>query len=173
MNTLRQEVLTETYIDLQKMVYMVTNKIALRYGVPFEDLIGVSHQIFVKECDRYDSKHGASISSWIYSKVNWGLLSFMRKEYRHLHLGNLDDAPEQTCPPNTFLAEIKSELSEDANSIVALVLDTHNDFALLCKWRKTRTRRAALNALVEHLEDVGWTEEKIELHFNEIRKALI
>ena len=169
---LRDMQLTAAYEDLQRLVYFITHRFAKKYGVPFEDLISEAHVIFMEQYARFDPSRGSHLSSWIYLKVRFGLVSFMRKQYKHLRLASIDEAPEQSCDPEIFLTDLRGSLSEEANAIVSLVLDMPKDFELLLRINRANTKRAVLSSIHEHLTDQGWTEDEVEKYVSEISAVL-
>lgn len=164
--------LNTAYEDLQQMVFYITQGFARTYNLRFDDLVGEAHVIFTKEYARFDPSKGAKLSSWLYSKIWWGLTSFMRKELRHHHLDNVDDIAEQSCAPNLFMAELRTSLSDEANSIVALILDTPRDFELLLCMNRANSRQRVLATLREHLDDAGWTDAEVDRYLCEIACVL-
>lgn len=169
---LRQEDLADAYQDCHEIVYQIVHKTAARFGLSFEDLVSEAHRLLVKAYDTYDRSKGAALSTWVYSQVNWGLLSFMRKELRHHHLVNTDDLPEQSVDPDLFLTTLRSDLTEDANVVVSLILDSSSDFQRLCKWNRASTKNHVLNTLRECLEDMGWQARDIKRAMREIGDVL-
>lgn len=165
---LRKEILTDAYHDLRLLVYQITHRFSKRYSIPFEDLVSESHVLFVEAYDKYDRAKGASLSSWVYAQVSWGLMTFMRKELKHRGLKTLEEAPEQTQNPHLYLMELQSELSEDARGILSVLLSSGKDFSIMCRWSRADTHTKAMNVLREHLEDLGWQAREIARGLEEL-----
>lgn len=168
MSTLASLQLNSAYEDLQQMVFYITQNFARTFSLQFDDLIGEAHVIFTKEYQRFDPEKGTKLSSWLYTKIWFGLMSFMRKELRHHHLDNVDDLQERSCNPNLFLSDLRGSLSEEANAIVSLILDTPRDFELLLCMNRANSRQRVLATLREHLGDSGWDDDDVERHITEI-----
>lgn len=172
---LRNDILTAAYEDLRPAIFEITGRFAWRYRFHFDDLLSESHRIFVREFERWhasDRKDKAALSSWIYGKVTWGLMSFVRKEIKHHNLPNADDFDTRSEDPNLFLFELRSELSADANAIVSLVLNAPADLMALLKWNKPTSRTAVIQSIREHLEDSGWQREEVKRYMAEISAVL-
>lgn len=181
----REDVLAESYEDLHAMVKDIAKRYALRYGVRSEDMVSQAHLIFVKACDSYNPKKGSKLSSWLYAKLGWGLVSFMRKEYPHLKTKSIEsiiqelndrgepcDFVEPSVEPNNFLFELTSELSHDAQKIIELVIGKQNDFQRLCRYNRVNDWEKARESLHETLQDIGWEQERITERIVEIQRAM-
>jgi len=171
--SLRADIISEAYEDLRLMVFNIAHRFSAKFKIPFEDMLGQAHVIFIQQMDRYDPAHGAKLGTWIFSKVTWGLMSWMRTELRHWHLDDADELDEEASNADSrFLVEIVSELSDDARAVVQLILDAENDFKLTCRWNRAHTRSGMLRSLREHLEDIGWHSRQIKTCIQEIRHVL-
>jgi hypothetical protein len=175
--SLQQDAIAETYADLRLLVYQLTHRFARRYHIEFEDLISESHVIFVKACQRYDPTGGMSISSWVYSKLWWGLIDHMKREMRH-HLAhrheNIDDHQhiESGREAPDFLIGVRNELNFDASAIISLIVNANNDLAIVCKWNNVRRKGGFKKAIKEHLYDMGWTREEVKQSFKDIAAVI-
>lgn len=169
---LQHQITNTTYEDLSHLVFQVTHGFARRYNIPFRDLVSEAHIIYVEQVERYDKTRGTALSSWVYTKVWFGLMSYVRRGFKRPPHVELEEAPEPATPPDLFLHDLRDELSADARTVVSLLLDSGRDFSLLCKWNRARTRTSMLKTLREHLEDIGWSAEQIGEAFDEIRDAL-
>ncbi len=169
---LQHQIINTTYDDLSHLVFQVTHGFARQYNIPFQELVSEAHMIYVEQVPRYDRTKGTALSSWIYTKVWFGLMSYVRNGFQRPPHVELEEAPEVSTPPEQFLLDFRDELSEDARTVVGLLLDSRRDFSLLCKWNRVRTRKQMLKTLREQLRDEGWSSRKIFVAFFEIREAL-
>lgn len=192
--------LNSEYDDLHDLVYHIAGKFSRKYAIPVSDLIGPAHAVYVRERERWHKgAKKAALSSWLYTKIWYGLMSFVRREiiYRtrmgestEPHVESVDslwvdlEGEEYQSPLHSDLIsytynyrlELEGELSQQAATVVSLVLDVHSDFAMVYSWhthnRKKVEPHHMLNALREHLGDCGWPMATIEAAFSEIRKML-
>lgn len=196
---LQRLILNSDFEDMHDLVFYVVGKFARRYFIPTEELIGPANSIYVREYHRWQAgDKQASLSSWLYQKIWYGLMSFVRREIvfrsrfgycteitgvRHtssradLEGENVEDETplEQalTTQPNNYRLELESELSEAAQGVVRMLLDARTDLALTFSWQTAKAprvrRKHMLRALREHLDDLGWPREKVDNSFREIR----
>lgn len=169
---LRSVAMEATYEDLQLLVYQATHKIATRYQIPFEDLLSEAHCCFVRAFDTYTPEKGASMSSWVYSKVTWGLQTFLRKELRHHNQPRIDDQPELAYDPGRPVSELYSDLSDEAQEVVRVLLESPKDFSRLCRWNDVASKDTLRETMSEHLQDRGWSVFAVRESFQEIAEAL-
>lgn len=168
----QRELLDDAYGDTKALLYQAANYYAARYRVPFEDLLSEAHLIFAKEAARYDSTKGASFSSWLYAKVRWGIVTYMRGEYPHLRLPSLEDeeVPEVGVIENTFAADLKSEVSKDARFVVRTLLNAPKEYSRLCRFNEVESKAAVLDVMEYYLSELGWSFDRIEDTFDELRR---
>ncbi len=180
-SALRNDIIAETFVDLCGMVYSIAHRFSRQYQVRFDDLLSLARVEFVRACDSFNPKKGTKLSSWIYSKVAWALLSYIRHERRHKELVSLDElieagsyhpAYERISVPEGFIWEFKTELSRSASRVVDLVTNSTDDFILLLRWNKALTSTEVKNTISEHLVDSGWEKGRVRRCIQEINSVL-
>jgi len=179
-------VLSETYVELQPIIFRIIHKFHSRYGIPLEDLVPVAHKSFVRSCMRYDRTKGTALSSWVYQKL-WGdLMDFTRTETRwrrhHASLEELVSDIEERASrvetllpkthPDTFMTELKDRLSANAQVVVKIVLESPKAFSKKCAKKNVRTSSALKRALQAYLREMGWQSSKIKQTFEELIETL-
>ncbi len=174
LTALERDVINETYADLQKFVYLIAHRFAAGSGLPFEDLRSVADFYYVKAYKSYRPDCGAKLITWVGFVVTKQLQTHLKKEFRFKNTHQLCEINEDIVGFTTnssFLLELREFCGEDANLIVDLLLDSNSDLQVLLKWRtkgKNVTRTKAKQVLIEHLEDIGWTKDRIAQSFEEI-----
>jgi DNA-directed RNA polymerase specialized sigma24 family protein len=172
LSSLEQDALTETYNDVRLLIYKVTHHFTARSGLPFEELLGESHYIFARAYRNYSSKRGAKFSSFLYFSLHCELKNFIKKQFKHRNLLEVNEEVVGTEDANTFAVGVQSELGADAQAIVQLILETPADIDTLFRWNRVKGKRGVLICLREHLTDIGWSVEQIRDTFSEIQTVL-
>lgn len=167
------QAVTDTYEDVKMLIYKMSHKYAARHRVAFEDILSEAHRTFMRcfynyNPTRFQTK--AKFSSYLYFALSCELSTHLKKEHRHRgHLEIKEELVGAAEHDANFRVMLESELSEDAKAVVALLLDTPSDMAVLFKWHDVRGKRGCLVALRDHLEDIGWGAKRISESFNEIK----
>lgn len=170
--------MTDAYLQNRDTIYAITRRFAWKYRFHFNDLLSAAHKEFVRAFDRFHSStrtDKAALSSWIYFNVTTALMSFVRKEIKHHNLPDVTEHNMRTTPPDHFLFEFQSELSQDARSIIQLILDAPEDLITLFRWNSSKrglTQVGALRSIQDHLETLGWTRDQVKKNFHEIIAVL-
>lgn len=164
---------TETYLDVQKMIFKVAHTYSHRNGLPFDEVLSAAHFVFMRAFHyRYRPKgKPASFSTRLYNSLNWELRDFLKKESKHQgHLEiNEEIVGAQEYDANFRVMLDTEQLSEDAKAIVALVLDRSEELTPLLRWQNVQGKKGYLAALEEHLSDLGWTVDRVQESFAELR----
>lgn len=174
--SLSNDAMTETYKDVEMMIYKIVHRFSACYRMPFEDLLSEAHLTFVRAYQKYDParfEKKAKFSSYLYFALSCDLRTFMKKQRKHLNLLEVKEEMVGSECHRAFRVIMESELSEDARQVVGMVLDTPSELVALFKWNRVKTPAGTLHSLREHLlHDVGWTARRVTRTFDEIRQAL-
>lgn len=179
---LREIAWTDTYEDVEKLIYDTVHQFNRRYGVDVEESIGVGKEIFMKVLTSpigrggYDRSRG-SFTNWLRFKIWHELLERKEKEarnYSRLKRVDVEDWSRFTvaAPPPGRWAEIREELSTDAKMIVHVMLDPPLDVTATLKALGTPTPHRMRRAVMEFFCDLGWSKERVADSFNEIRRVI-
>lgn len=173
---LRKDALSETYTDIEKLIYDIVWKFKDRYGGDIGELVAEANLIYVLAFDSYNETKGA-LSTWMHFCIRKGLLDFLKSTRQQNRYGlkfyPLSEAKGvsiQKFRP-LHLLEMLEEVGEDAKVVIRLVFyppegitkeDLEGGFSA-CRCRRY---------LRQYLHDLGWTGRRIKESFQEIRRIL-
>lgn len=184
MNTsLRKDILTETYEDMQNLVYKTAWNFYRKYGGDIEDLIGQANLIFIHAVDHYDENKGTEFTTWLVNDINYWLRIYMRDERRQIYLplssvlDNEDINFDIPVQDDFSVLELLDEIEKDAHTIIQLFLDTPKDaieeYMYRAKGKKGRHFEGFMKRrLKNRLRQMGWTITRIKEAFNEIKEVI-
>lgn len=172
----------ERYEEVRALIYSQVNKFARQYGGDVDDLAGDAHVHFMRGDQRYTSGETATgkpieqpYHVVIKNHVWYGLFDQMRTRVRRHNTAAMQQAGETDVllADNEFNADIMAiDSSDDARLVLGLVLDPPAELhrAAQAKGGEPRNVRSTVRA---HLTRQGWTTERINTAFEEIRKELV
>lgn len=151
-----------------------------------EDLYGAAEEAYAKARLSYDPSQG-SFPAWIRYKVWKGLLSHVAQEVKWQKAGgrrkdvcdlqnHLDHIPSKE---RFYLPRFLVDLSEDACFVVYLTITLPIDVRLVLlshknkQWRSENSPTAIRHAIRVCLSDNGWTQERINKAFTQVKEALL
>lgn len=182
MNTaLREAALTDTFEDVEKLIYDTVHQFNRRYGVDVEESIGVGKEIFMKVLTApigrggYDPTRG-SFTNWLRFKVWHELLERKEREARDYSRLKRVDAElgvvADRTPPLGRWAEIRDELSTDAKMVAHVFLDPPLDVkaSLMEMGRPTPFRMQ--RAVMDFFTTMGWTRDRVLESFGELQRVV-
>jgi len=173
--TYSQQAATIEYRGVERMVKMLTGRVAARYGMQPEDLESVANLAYAKAYDSFNPNVGR-FSSWVWLKVSRGLTDFANRVKPTL---SLDDETSDGRPYADFLAspaEFDREgfvdgLSSAARTVVGLLLDVPGDLKTIMNYNATPGKQRSI--LRGWLKKLGWTFREATAAFCEIKDAII
>ena len=177
----QQDAMAEAFEDLKNMLYTLVKRFRARYRLTgtrfeFDELMAEANYQFVEAWIRYDGEHG-SIQTWVYYRVWINLFEKFRRYTRTASrtpiqtLSNkLGSCPLDTLPNKTAsairLVELMDELTEDAATIVKLVIDKPGYV-----WRAENVSSNKM-ILRSYMRQLGWSVQRINNSFEEIASVL-
>lgn len=171
--TARHRLMTETYEDVERLIWDVVHKFHAKHG----DRYGTRQELFSEGCfaflrayQRYNPSKG-SFSTYVRNMTNYLLLELTRSETkRRIRMNVSDDDTEVADTSSPFsLSEFLDEVSEDTRAIVMLVLDTPGDLLHAMRGEDNDNIQYLLR---QYLVGLGWAKERIAECFTEISHAL-
>lgn len=175
--TLRKDILTETYKDMQKLVAGAAWNFWYIYGGDVDDLIAQANLIFIDAFDTYDSSR-SKLTTWLTFKIRKGLFEYMRNGNGHrLMHARIDDEfiKKQPAPNGDFsVIELVDEMEQDARIVLQLFLETPREVMvnILNSNRRIDHAQAHMRKrLRNRLRQMGWTVRRIRKAFEEIKNA--
>ncbi len=171
MSALAVDARTETYIDLEGMIYAAVYRFTRRYRVEFDEALAIANLAFCQSFEGYDRKR-ASFRTRVYQKIWSTLLEWHRTMMRRHILGKVVDVDlERIHTPDDNIWDLVEELSSDAQSVARAVLDSPREIVhdILVNGDSPRAVR---NALRDFFEDCGWSTSRLAAASEELSKAL-
>lgn len=162
---------TETYEDVRLLLYRIVHNFVRCYGLPFDELLGEAHYAFARALRRHKKHPQVKFSTMVYFMATMRLKTYVKKLNKHRnHL----EIKEELCgceDHNSYLLTLRGELTEDANVVVSLLVESNEDMQLLLRLKgRPRSAQGVRGVLKEHLLDIGWNKGRIEQTFSELRQ---
>ena len=164
----------EAYGTTENILHSLTRKFVERYGGDHSEILSECHVAFMGACSSYDPDRGAKFSTWCQLKVAKGLLTHLRNmARRHARFPTeevwLEEVPERE---NTPIMKRLQELSDDARTVAALVIDSPYELRCLIAGEGRKTPKRVRHWLGSFLGGIGWTTARIAESFAEIAEAV-
>ena len=166
-------VLSETYEDVKKMLYRLSWKMVSKCGGEFDDWLSIANKIFVEAYLDYDATKGSQFSTWVYNRVSYAFWDFItdNKKYQDRFGESNQLLAESSDSKPHRLDGILKELSEDAKTIVQLIIDTPGDLVSIIRVKKPEKQRRAIWKYLRGL-GVEWSLGRVVNSFDEIREVV-
>jgi sigma-70-like protein len=196
MTSLAKQAVTETYEEVKNLIYSIVRKFSHSHGGNFEELLSEAHEHFMTAYAKYD-RDRAAFTTYLHflttnlmkttaTRIANGKdrlvtesdidLSAVLGQNDPDSLGNpLDLLPDHRT--STFnLNDFLKGLSRDAKAMVKAAIEGPREI-ILAAWQGAgkqgpENMKNMRRALVEYFEDEGWDEERIEVAFGEVQKAM-
>ncbi len=181
---LRKDILTETYKDMQGLIFETCWRYWKQHGGNIDDLIGQANLSFIRAVDSHNETQ-SKLTTWIVVCIKNDLRNYMIKEYKHTHIASIDDEDVYdyqniTTPNNSFsVIELLDEMEKDAHIILQLFLETPKeviDNVLVEGKQMNRIQRHMKSSMKKRLRNrlrqMGWTLQRIAKSFNDIKEAI-
>ena len=176
--TKRQKLTTKR--QLFKLATDVAHQFCKRYGyhddkgsISARDMRQIARMAAIEAIESHDPKLG-DIGQRVRFCVNRELFEVMRTAARRHRICQQERPNEKNdltgfgFKPSKFqLVDFLDELSEDAKTIVQIVLTTPGEIFQLTGCARAKA------ALLSHLESLGWQTEMALVAFSEIKEALV
>lgn len=159
--------MTETYRDMESLIYHLANPFCRDHrSIPQDEALSVLRITFTEAYRSYDPKKGASFSTWFQWLGTKRLLNLLKKKIETVPI-----EVDVVDPCSSCFLDFIDELSEDAQIVVGLVLETPKELLRLIRdeWHPKRKTRDNLR---RYLVGLGWSIDRVKESFGEIRRAL-
>jgi len=183
---LEQDILTESFKEIQNMLHKIVLSHYQTYGGDLDDLFSEAQEIFLLAHMRHDELK-SSLNTWIYFIVSHGLKDYCRRESRRLHgcknvsLENLTSRNPTSILPVPIKLEAKkkrkdlevllSQVGDDCKNIIYLILFPPQDFEEEASRQKKPSQWK--NFIREYLHfNMKWTINRTKKAFNELKRAM-
>lgn len=154
---------------VKKMAWNYAKMFKADYG----ELYSVACQAWCEAYQDYDAEK-AALTTHIYHRVRGALLSWRRSAAQHytqqkcIDPVKLANTPQADTRRTWSVLSLLAEVSEDAEVVLLLVVDTPNDLELL----GLTPAKIRVNLRRYLRESLGWTAKRIVETFDEIRAVL-
>jgi hypothetical protein len=178
----------ETYEEVRKLIYHMVHLFRRKHGGDFEELVAEANLAFAKAYRKYDYTFGCPFTSYLCVAIYRHLLRKKQKEMRRKKLwsvsidqlmgsegyGTIAASIVDDVGDTSYLVSRLEELSDDASTVVDLIVASPKEFASVVadsggatgcnRWR---------GILREYLRGMGWTNLRVSESFDEIGYALM
>ena len=172
MLTMTRDPRTETYRDVEKLIYRTCYDFARRYGGDIDELVSTGNEAYACAYNSYDPSRNALFSTWVRTQVWYALMNERKARYRIRERCAGDDTETWARNESEFdMDEFAIGLSPDSQHILGLlqtppaaladVATAKGDHGI--NWRST---------LKSYLRAAGWTHARVAESFAEIAQAL-
>jgi DNA-directed RNA polymerase specialized sigma24 family protein len=169
---LRKRALTETYYDLEQVIYKIIWNHIKKYGGDFEELKAEANLIYILAYDSYQETIG-NITTWICFCLRTGLINHCKNKSKQLpiHSELYNNIIDKKSFSPSYLLETFDEIHTDSKTIFEIILYppkglSNEDLEKGFKAHKTRIY------LRNYLKKLGWTGKRIKESFTEIKRIL-
>ena len=154
---------TQAYLSVQDLIYSLCWRFLKQYGGEWEEVLSIAHESFMDAYNSFDASR-SRLTTWTQIKVWGGLMDAHRQEQSSRRwIPRQQDADLDSLQSRSHfdLPKLLNEISEDANTMIRLALNSpHPRAGGIRTW------------LIRSLLDAGWAAERITESFQEIREIL-
>lgn len=161
----------QSFIDVERLIFYLIGRFQRQYGGDIEDLESHAHEIFMEVFFKWDKRRPFTDELTYKLWTRW--LNTRSKElHRQCLLPQLDiEIASMHAPAILDFQNFLDSLSIDSEEVVDLVLYPPPNLKRQIIW-KGSTPRNVRSSLRQWLKNHGWTTERINSAFTEIRIAL-
>lgn len=180
----------ETYEDVEKLIYHTVWGFISSHGGDFDELCSIANQVFMDVYNGgWQPDKGTTFTGFLALCITRRLQDNYWNEKRH-QMASLDYSNECSYDDGTFgsvssagevedyrcstkfnFSDFTEEMSEDAKTVVKLVLETPAELTEVAmgKGGDPRNWRSTIR---DFLCSIGWSYERVSKSFNEVRGTL-
>jgi len=162
----------EAYVSIQDLINKLCWKHCKKTGDDFDDSLQSARLCFLKQYPKFDSEK-ASLCTWTYNTITWEYKSRNRKKILNKKREGSqynDDKDIRSIHSISFMPDLIDELSEDALTIVSLILDSPSSLQSCIKGHGKS--KACIRVLRGYLLGMDWSRPRISKAFYQIKKAI-
>lgn len=170
MTNLQSDIVSEAYKDLERWIHKTVHDFAKTTRMAnYDDLFDEAQDAFLRATRSYNPSRG-SITNHVRRVIWFHLLTWRRKQQMLLQREEpMEVLPERGTDPKFQLEQFNEFLSNDAKTVVRLVLDSHLQLDQVIQ---TKNKRYAFSSLKAYLKSVEWSDDRVENTIAEIWRAL-
>jgi len=180
MSTLIEDAMTETYVDVERLIKHTVSHFIKRHGTSwgtFDELFSHANESFMVAWHGYKPERGASFSTWCRWVVSKNLSEHQRTAIYRSRKAQIDycDMTEIHVADNTNYAnviDIFDELDDDAGFVAHLTLNPPQALEPYLAKKKGHSARNQRAVIRQYLYDMEWSAKRIDKAFKKIGEAL-
>ena len=173
MGTLKQQAISETYTDVEKLIHNICHKFIKRHFNPFneyDDLSSEANLLFLDAYQNYNPEKGP-FTNHIHFTIWHGLLEKMENSFKKI---------KSVCEVNEFLPaknettsldDLLCDLSNDGKTMINLIRSSPKEIQQIMRTEKPHVRRPHCK-LKSIMKGIGWSSEQIIKTINEIKEVI-
>jgi DNA-directed RNA polymerase specialized sigma subunit len=153
---------------VQKLIYAMAHKFSSTYPISYEECLSEGYWAFMRACEKFQPDRGMKFSSWVYSRVWYGLKDLVTKRSKDpITFIEIDEDLFGEAPAvKSESLEMIEDLSQDAREIISLLMETPEEIM----GGMSATPRQFLKAVKNYLIRKGRCPKQIDAAHQEIRQ---
>lgn len=158
------------YKDVERLLFKLAWDTHHRYSIPFDECLSECNMAFVKAFNwRHDPSKGTKFSTTCCNIAKWRLRSLVigRAEADPVLEVNEELLEGLETPPAFHATDLVSDLGEDVQSLLQLLLDVPKDLLGV-----TATPKQHLRNIKRHMVEVGHEESSVDAAIAALRQRL-
>jgi len=166
-STLQKDVLTETYNDMQNLLYKITWDFCKQFHEDFDDTFSQVNLFFIYAMDRYDETK-SDVSTWLSCYIPYKMLNYIKEKQKTIQAEiNVEYKKEET----SNLSELLDELGKDSHFVLQLYLETPTEIyqSFIRRGKKHHIQGFTRRRIQNKLRQQEWTVSRIRNAMNEIK----
>jgi RNA polymerase sigma factor (sigma-70 family) len=161
--------ISDTYNDVEKLIYHVANKVHAKHGGDIEELVSEANVAFMKAYKAYSPDRHTKFSTFLYCVIWNHLLTFIR-DNRSMPV--VDTGSVVDNRPEPFMVwDFVEGLTEDAATVVGLVFTSPAELVEAAEGKGNQIRNWR-SSIRRYLLNQGWSTDRVIECFSEIAAAL-
>ena len=174
---LKKEALTQTYFDVENLIYNIVWKFKNCYGGDFEELVAEANLLYIYAYNSHNKKT-SKFSTWVYFCIWKGLIDFINFLKEKNKYGRVFLLEELECFQENFISssetfvELIDEVGEDSKTIINLIMNLPKDLQNNILQRGGHPHNVRIPIRNYLSSKLGWTGKRIKESFDEIKKVI-
>lgn len=174
---------TETYRDVEKLIYKEVGSFQKRFGGDFDELLSEANLAFMRAYKAYDLTRG-EFTTLLVTSIRHGMMNVLRSRMKansrktvSLDAVGCNDTAlaeqlaDEMEPPKFDLESFAKGLTKDAKTVIEILLDTPTDLESAFFWAGGEERHWK-SSIRQYLQSLGWTAVRVKESFLELKVAM-
>ncbi len=165
---------TETYVDVEQLIWHTVHRFYKRHGGDLEELFSRANVIYMDALEKHNLKR-AKFTTYLVRKILWGLTKQKQEESIHAEAVSIVKGDALKAVPALRMLKFDvdkfvKELSVDAATVARLTLETPGELLAMMGMKKGLMR--ARSKVIDYFCGLGWDIERVADSFQEIGEVL-